>query len=370
MGWAGARGHSFDLTRQLLGEGRRTIQTRARVARSPGLVVTPKKPRRSEASISPPKRPKLEAPPLKTEFLAVKREPPPFDEESDNGAEASDPRSGVGADTQQIEASSAGAAIDTPAASACTVAVATASEAPTTPKLRGYIETVAAAALVPVASAPATVAAATASEAPTTPKLRGFIEPATAADTPTLAVPVASAPAAVAPAAVPAAALAEPILAVPAAAALAAVAPAAAAPAAAAPAAAAPPAAPPPAAAPAAAALAAAAPVAAAAPMFDQVARMAIGCRTTRTGVCGIELSRSGRSFCKFCSAVIKMSEVRYLYWYVKNKPPGYIHAGCLVGLALSAAELRENLSSLSPAEPILRQAVCDALAALNARAF
>jgi hypothetical protein len=58
------------------------------------------------------------------------------------------------------------------------------------------------------------------------------------------------------------------------------------------------------------------------------------------------------------------------LYWYVPNKPVGFIHAGCLVGIALPAAELSENLSSLSPAEPILRQAVCDGLAALNARAF
>jgi hypothetical protein len=36
----------------------------------------------------------------------------------------------------------------------------------------------------------------------------------------------------------------------------------------------------------------------------------------------------------------------------------------------LSAAELRDNLSGLSPTEPILKEAIVDAMAALAARAF
>jgi hypothetical protein len=103
---------------------------------------------------------------------------------------------------------------------------------------------------------------------------------------------------------------------------------------------------------------------------FDQSARLATGCRSSKTGVCGVELSKSNRSCCTLCKAIIAKSAPRFLYWHSTKKPPGYIHTGCIVGLPLSAAELTENLSGLSPTEPILREAVVNAMAALAARAF
>jgi hypothetical protein len=98
--------------------------------------------------------------------------------------------------------------------------------------------------------------------------------------------------------------------------------------------------------------------------------RMANGCRTNKTGVCGVELSKSGQSRCQHCQVLIAKSVPRFLYWHSLVKPPGYIHTGCIVGLTLPAAELRDNLSGLSPTEPILKEAIVDAMAALAARAF
>jgi hypothetical protein len=111
-------------------------------------------------------------------------------------------------------------------------------------------------------------------------------------------------------------------------------------------------------------------PVVAAPEGFDQSARMATGCRSSKTGISGVELSKSGQARCKHCKATIAKSVPRFLYWHSKKAPPGWIHTGCIVGLPFSAAELRDNLSSLRPTEPILRDAVVDAMAALTARAF
>ena len=111
-------------------------------------------------------------------------------------------------------------------------------------------------------------------------------------------------------------------------------------------------------------------PVAAGALVFDPSARMAIGCRSSKTGICGVELSKSARSVCRYCQTKITGTEARFLYWHGVNKPAGYIHTRCIVGLPLPAAELRENLAGLSPTEPSLRQAIVDAMAALAARAF
>jgi hypothetical protein len=98
--------------------------------------------------------------------------------------------------------------------------------------------------------------------------------------------------------------------------------------------------------------------------------RLATGCRTSKTGVSGVELSKSGQSRCQHCKLLIAKSVPRFLCWYSLVKPPGYIHTACIVGLTFSAAELRDNLSGLSPTEPILKEAIVDAMAALAARAF
>jgi hypothetical protein len=111
-------------------------------------------------------------------------------------------------------------------------------------------------------------------------------------------------------------------------------------------------------------------PAAAAAVAFAPSARFAIGCRSRKIGICGVEFSRSGASACKFCLAKIPDKAVRFIYWHATGKPPGFIHTHCIVGLALPSAELRENLCGLSPTEPSLKQAVVDAMAALEARAF
>jgi hypothetical protein len=111
-------------------------------------------------------------------------------------------------------------------------------------------------------------------------------------------------------------------------------------------------------------------PAAVAAVAFAPSARLAIGCRSQKIGICGVEFSRSGKAACRVCSANIPNKLVRFIYWYALGKPPGYIHARCVVGLALSSAELRENLCGLSPTEPSLKQAVVDAMADLEARAF
>jgi hypothetical protein len=111
-------------------------------------------------------------------------------------------------------------------------------------------------------------------------------------------------------------------------------------------------------------------PVSAAPEEFTLSARMGIGCRSRKTGIANVALSKSGRGFCKHCRAKIANSVPRFLYWHSKTAPSGWIHTGCIVGLPFSAAELKDDLSSLSPTEPILRDAVVDAMAALTARAF
>jgi hypothetical protein len=111
-------------------------------------------------------------------------------------------------------------------------------------------------------------------------------------------------------------------------------------------------------------------PVVAALEGFTQAARMGIGCRSNKTGIANVALSKSGRGCCKHCKAKIANKVPRFLYWHSHTAPPGWIHTGCIVGLPFSAAELRDNLSDLSPTEPILRDAVVDAMAALTARAF
>jgi hypothetical protein len=111
-------------------------------------------------------------------------------------------------------------------------------------------------------------------------------------------------------------------------------------------------------------------PAAAAVAAFAPSARFAIGCSSRKIGICGVEFARSGRSGCNFCNAKIPDKAVRFIYWHTAGKPPGFIHTHCIVGLALPSAELRENLCGLSPTEPGLKQAVVDAMAALEARAF
>jgi hypothetical protein len=111
-------------------------------------------------------------------------------------------------------------------------------------------------------------------------------------------------------------------------------------------------------------------PAVAAVVAFAPSARFAIGCSSRKTGICGVEFARSGRSGCNFCGAKIPDKAVRFIYWHTAGKPPGFIHTHCIVGLALPSAELRENLCGLSPTVPGLKQAVVDAMAALEARAF
>jgi hypothetical protein len=114
----------------------------------------------------------------------------------------------------------------------------------------------------------------------------------------------------------------------------------------------------------------ASAPAAAAALEFAPEARMATGCSTDKVGVCGVELSPSNRALCHMCKAKILKQEIRFMYWHSTKKPPGYIHTQCIVSLPLSATELKAHLSALIAAAPILKQAVSDAMVALDARAF
>jgi hypothetical protein len=111
-------------------------------------------------------------------------------------------------------------------------------------------------------------------------------------------------------------------------------------------------------------------PAAAADVEFAPTARLAIGCSSRKIGICGVEYSRSGGSTCKCCGSKIPNKVVRFVYWHTHGAPAGYIHTECIVRVALPAVELRENLSRLSPTDPRHKQAVVDAVAALEARAF
>lgn len=117
-------------------------------------------------------------------------------------------------------------------------------------------------------------------------------------------------------------------------------------------------------------AVVASAPADTAASEFTPAKRMVSGCRTAKTGLSGVELSKSNRASCQICKSKIGMSEVRFIYWHATNKPWGYIHAQCIVSVPLPGSELKANLAGLSPIEPILQQAVSDAIAALDARAY
>jgi predicted aconitase with swiveling domain len=103
---------------------------------------------------------------------------------------------------------------------------------------------------------------------------------------------------------------------------------------------------------------------------FAPSARLAIGCRSRKVGICGVEFSRSATSTCRRCDTKIPDKVVRFVYWHTPGKPAGYIHTECIVRVLLPADELKANLRKLSPTEPSHRQAVVDALAALDARAF
>ena len=111
-------------------------------------------------------------------------------------------------------------------------------------------------------------------------------------------------------------------------------------------------------------------PAAAADVEFAPTARLAIGCSSRKIGICGVEYSRSGGSTCKCCGSLIPNKVVRFIYWHTFGKPTGYIHTECIVRVALPGGELRENLRRLSPTDPRHKQAVVDAVAALEARVF
>jgi hypothetical protein len=95
---------------------------------------------------------------------------------------------------------------------------------------------------------------------------------------------------------------------------------------------------------------------------------LAVGCRSWKNGIVGIEWSKSNRSYCKVCKFHIPRLEARFCYRHSKTKPCWYIHLECVVGCTDPVEELIVDIKALQDdSDPALKQAVSNAWAALQA---
>ena len=70
--------------------------------------------------------------------------------------------------------------------------------------------------------------------------------------------------------------------------------------------------------------------------------------RRHRAGIAGVDFAASGNSICRACNKKIAFKSVRFQYYFVKNRPPGYLHADCVATLP-DQLELIEDLDYLQP---------------------
>ena len=92
----------------------------------------------------------------------------------------------------------------------------------------------------------------------------------------------------------------------------------------------------------------------------------AAGCRAQKVGIGGLEIAKSGRSFCRVCHALIGKHEYRFLFWHARNRPPGYIHKECIVGVPLPPDQLLSDLKFLAETGVEPKQVISDAWAVLH----
>ena len=90
--------------------------------------------------------------------------------------------------------------------------------------------------------------------------------------------------------------------------------------------------------------------------------------RRHRAGISGVQFAASGNSKCRACDSKIAFKSARFEYWWMKNRPPGYVHPECVVRLAEDALELCRDLNFLRPADEDLMAAVSAAKEALQGR--
>jgi hypothetical protein len=104
------------------------------------------------------------------------------------------------------------------------------------------------------------------------------------------------------------------------------------------------------------------------APLWDKPP--SAGCRAKRLGTPFIEFARSGKSMCKICECLIAGTEMRYLYWHTMNRPAGYIHVECIVGVPVNTDSLLADLTHLHSRLPEgpLKAAVSASWSALQTR--
>ena len=114
--------------------------------------------------------------------------------------------------------------------------------------------------------------------------------------------------------------------------------------------------------APAAGAEAAPAAVAAALPAYAE------GVHPKKTGVANVEFAKSSTSVCRLCNNRIPKGSVRFLYWWARNRPAGYIHTSCLHLAPESSESLIANLQKVKPDVAELQVAVQEGIHAVEHR--
>lgn len=87
--------------------------------------------------------------------------------------------------------------------------------------------------------------------------------------------------------------------------------------------------------------------------------------RRHKVGISAVQFAASGSSRCRVCNEKIAHKSVRFEYFWSKSRPPGYIHAECVVRIA-DHLELLQDLDFLRPEHDDLRVAVSTAKEALQ----
>ena len=103
-------------------------------------------------------------------------------------------------------------------------------------------------------------------------------------------------------------------------------------------------------------------------PLVPPAVAPALPYRRHKAGISAVQVAVSGNSKCRACDSKIAYKSVRFEYWWMKNRPPGYVHPECVVTLAADALELSHDLDFLRPVEDDLIAAVSAAKEALQRR--
>ena len=94
---------------------------------------------------------------------------------------------------------------------------------------------------------------------------------------------------------------------------------------------------------------------------------MALPYRRNKAGISAVQISKSGVSICRACDGRIAYNSIRFEYWWMRNRPPGYLHPKCVVLLpAEDRLDLTLDLHFLQPEDDLLKAEVSAALEALH----